>query len=350
MSRIWNGKAFIDSLATRLWDNTTTFRAQIIQFVNEIQNELASEMPLDYYEFKLKKLIPTLQADIDLSPEIPAAPTAVIASGGNLTDGSSYKVYVTFVIYDDDELHYIESEPSEASAVSTADSSNKTISLTSIPLYGGATTVSPATIHRRIYVAVLASGETSYTEPFFSQDIEDNTTTTLSITAGTSSTITPPSDSEVDQISSQPPRFNSGNRYLAREDRAKLKRYDPDSSSSSSTPSYYDYIGTRRIYLYPQLSSSATTAERTLSYDVYRRPHEIFYDITRKIDLPIEAEPALRRGVEYLNYDFKDRDGKVSKFNQYEAEKKKFFTKMRRQKGRPGFVRDVTGDTFGFEV
>lgn len=349
MSRSWNGKALIDYLGERLWDTSSSFQSKIIFWINEIQDDIAGELPVDFFSFNLKKLLPTQQEIIDLSPQIPAASTVAIASGGSLVDGTSYKVYSTFLIYDSDSGRFMESEPSEASAVVVGTSVNKTINVSAIDTYDGDTSVSPTTIYRRIYVAKKASADTAYGEPFYSQDIEDNTTTTATITTEPTSTITPPSDSEISQISGDHLYFNSGNRYLVKEDRNKLRRYDPN-GSESTTPSAFDYVGTRAIRLYPKLSSTATTAQRTLSYTVYRRPNEIFYDVDRKVDLPIEAKQALISGVIWLSYDFRDRDGVVSKRDEYRQFKAEFIKQYKRQKGRPTPIRDVSGDSMGFEV
>mgnify|MGYP000468777333 CR=1 FL=1 len=349
MSRNWNGKALIDFLGARLWDDSATFRGYIIQWVNEIQNDLAGERPLDTFAFKMKKLLPTNQEIISLSPQIPAAPTSAIAAGGTLVDGSSYKAYSTFVIWDGDQRKYIESELSSASAVSTADASNGTLSLSSIDTYSGSTSLSPSTIWRRIYVAIKASGETAYGEPFFYADIEDNTTTTLSVTAEPTSTITPPSYSEVSQISSDHLVFNSGNTYLAKIDSNLTKRYDP-TQTTSTNPTSFDFIGADSINLFPMLDASATTDQRTLSYFVHRRPHEVFYDVDREIDLPIEFRKALIEGVTWKAYEFRDRSGKESVANNYEVYKRQVLARYSRQRGAPSFIRDVSGDTQGWEV
>jgi hypothetical protein len=349
MSQQWNGKALIDWFGVRLWDSSTTFRGYIIDWINEIQNDLVADLPIDHYLFQMKKLLPTEQEIIDLSPQIPSAATAAIASGGSLTEDSSYKVYFTFVLWDADQKKYIESELSEAATEVTATATDKTINLTSIDVYDGTTTIEPQTIWRRVYVAKKASGESSYGEAFYSQDIEDNTATTLSITAEPSSTITAPSYTEVGELSSKHSYFSPGNRFLRREDMNRIKRFDPD-SSTSATPSYFDFVGSERIILYPKLSSGATTAQRTLSYYVYRRPHEIFYDVTRPVDLPIDFRKALVEGVDWKAYEFRDRAGKESKAQNYEIYKKQIIRKYKRQKQRPSTIRDVNGDFRGYEV
>lgn len=347
MSRSWNHKAVIDILVSELWNATT---ANVILWLNEIQDDLATEIPVDFFKFKLKKLLPTEQELISLSPDIPDAPTVAISSGGSLTNGSTYKVYVTFKIFNPDgTVQYIESEPSVASSAVAADASNATIDVSAIPTYPGDTSVEPASIYREIYVATLASGGSAYGEPFYHGEIADNTTTTYSITSEPASTRTPPSASEVDQLSSEHPVFLSSNKYLVREDANKLRRIDSDSYTTAA-PTHFDFIGLDKIFLYGKLSSGATTAQRTLSYYVLRRPHEFFYDVDLPVDLPIQAKKALISGVIYKGWRFNDRDGWVSQKNIYEQEKQNLIDRLTRQRGAPGSIRDVNGDTWGYEV
>jgi len=347
MSRSWNGKALLDSLGKRLWDPSSTFRSTIIEFANEIQDDIASELPLKYFLFKMKKLLPVNQEQIDLSPDIPVTPAVSMSDTGSLTVGSTYHVSYTFLIFDSDGLKYIESEPSDLSNHIIPTTANRTINVSGIGTYQGDDTASPTTIYRRIYLTIETDGVKG--DSLFITDIKNNTDTTISITDESTSTITPPSATEIDQLSSKQLYFNTGNRYMLRVDMNQIKRFSP-TSSTSTTPSSYDFLGPYRIFLYPKLASGSTTAQRTLIYWVLRRPHEIFYDVNSAIDLPITAKMAIKKGVEWLAYDYRDRDGKQGKEDEYVRYKKKFLLKMRRQKGAPSHVRDVNGSTQGFEL
>lgn len=349
MTRRWNSKAFIDQMGQRLWDDTTAFQDKIIRWANETMDDIASRQPLEHFKIQVKKLMPVSKGNLSLHLEKAGAPSvAASGSGNSLTDGSSYKVSVTFLIWDDESRNYIESEQgTESAAVAIA--SGEQIDISSIPTYSGDTSSEPATIWRRIYISELASGATAYAEPFYSQDIKDNTTTTATITADPTSTITPPSDSEVDQLSNDVLYFAAYNKYLVKQNQNQVKRFDPNSSNSGS-PDAYDNNGPFNIFIYPQLSSSATTAQRTLVYSVYRRPHEIFYDVTRDIDLPIVFRRALIAGIDARAYEYRDRNGKESKWLNYEQEVMKVLKKFRRPIGRVNSVRDVEGDCYGFSI
>jgi hypothetical protein len=349
MSRKWNGKALIDELATRLWDASDANKGRIATWINEIQDDIVSDIPLDYYKFKMKKLMPVSQDIIEISPDIHAAPTVSIASGGTLIENYVYKVLITNVIWDADLKTYIESEAGAESAEVTATAVNKTINISAIQVMGGTSTAAPTNVHRRVYIMVKTDAAgAEFSEPFFSGDITDNTTTTFSITLPTTSTISPPSDSEVDQTTGDNFVNVQSGRFLERQDMDDLRRYNPKGSDGS--PSYYDYVGTHRIKLYPRLSASSTEDQKTFTYFVFRRPHEIFYDITRPVDMPIVFKKALIEGVLWKGYEFRDRDGHQSKMNNYHMFKKEALNKTRRLKNRPSVVRDVCGDTFGYEV
>lgn len=279
----------------------------------------------------------------------PSISQVVMTDQGALENGTEYIAYTTFVIYDQDNRKYIESDLGEASLAITADLSNQSICVSSIDTFDGDTSIEPTTIYRRIYVSKKESTDTEHGEPFFYKEIQDNTTTQTCITTESTSTITPPSDSEIDQLTSDHLYFESTNRYLRQSQKNRLRRYDPD-SGETTTPESFDYAGPTKILLYKKLSSSATDAQRTLSYFVYRRPHEIFYDISREIDLPIVFKRAFMQGVRARGFFYDDRDGKVTEYNLYEQLRDDVIDRLNRQRGRPGIVRDVDGDTMGWEI
>lgn len=348
MTRRWNGKALVDELGERLWDTSSSFRSKILRWLDETLIDIASEQKLPYYKIKTKKLLPAQREIIDLAPEIAGAPTSALASGGNLTATSTYKITITFLVYDSNGKDYIESEQGTYSTERTADASNKTIDLTDIPTMGGDSSYEPSTIYRRVYVATKESGG-SYGEPFLYSTIEDNTTTTLSITDEPTSTITPPDDSELEEIASDHMVFPSSNKRLNKVSSNQIKRFDPN-SSESTTPDMFDFESQTKITLYPKLSSSATTAQRTLVYSVYRKPHKVFYDVDCEIDAPSSIKTALKAGVIAKAYEYRDRNGVESKLANYEVLKKAAIKKLKRKIGKPNPIRDVNGDTFGLEV
>lgn len=342
MSRSWNGQAVIDRVLDEIWDSSTTMRARAIIWANEIQDDIAQHLRNKWFKIKLQKLLPTGDENINLAPEKPGAPTAATSSGGSLANATAYQALVTFLIYNEDGSRYIESVAGTASAAQTTADPNLQLDLTAIPTYSGDTSEG-LTIHRRVYLITAGS------EPFFIGDIQDNTTTTYTIAAASSSTISPPSDSEVAELAADHMRFATGNRWLEKYGSNQLTRYDPD-GASSATPYAYADEGFEDIRLYPKLSASATTAQRTLIYYVYRRPHEIFYESTRPIDLPIQLKKLFMLGMKARAAEFRDWNGWQSLHDRYEAAKTREIYKLTRQKGRPLPIRDVNGTIDGFEV
>jgi len=281
-----------------------------------------------------------------------ATPTLTSVSLSDVGDGvtfSDYKVYVTYKIFDGECSSHVESQASVASGEVNADFDVQSLAVTSIPVFGGDTTVEPSVIYRSLYMAKKSSTDTDFGEPFFVANLEDNTTTTYTISSDPTSVLTPPDVSEIDQLSSEHPYLESGNKFLVRESSNKVRRADPNSSESTS-PYSYDFIGETSILLYPQLSSGATDAQRTLSYWIYRRPHKTVYVSDLDIDAPKSWEKALFEGVVWKGYEYKDRNGVQTKLNNYELFKKQLQAKARRQRGKPTAVRDVNGDTYGWEV
>lgn len=114
-----------------------------------------------------------------LGQAAPTAPTATIAAGGSLTDGSSYKAAITFY----SSSTGFESNPTATASV-TATAANKTIALTAIPTT--APNLSIDTV--RIYIQNVTSSSAF----LFVADIALGTAT-YNITAMSTSTIVPPS-------------------------------------------------------------------------------------------------------------------------------------------------------------
>ena len=155
-----------------------------------------------------------------------------------------------------------------------------------------------------------------------------------------------PGFSEVERIAEDFPMFETNDTILTRQDWKSLTRNDP-SGNTSATPTYFDYYGMNKIFLYPQLVSTASTAQRTLTYYVYRRPHEVFYDVDRAIDLPIICKRALIQGVKWKRYSFSSRSGEIEQRTLYEQFKNEITNRVSRSPGKRFSIVDVNGDVFG---
>lgn len=329
----WNGSAWANSDGTSSQSNTAA-----------VINTNAESLIDSAATIKVNAVLTNSSAS-----DRPSLTSVTLSDKGDLVTGTEYKAYISYVVWDDNLKKYMEGEINGGSTAVTADLDNQSISLTGIPVFEEAGTNSPTNIYRRIYLAAKASGESDFAEPFYVADIEDNTTTTYTISTAPTSVVTPVSDTELDKISDKHMYFPSTNVWLRREDLNKITRFDTGGSDSTS-PDFFDFLGYDRIFLYPKLSSAATVAQRTLIYWVHRRPHEFFYDVDRLVDMPITAKKALIQGIIAKGYKYRQRADWVSHHNLYEEYKNELKKRFQRKRGRFSPIRDTEGDVFGHEV
>ncbi|MGE3608009.1 MAG: hypothetical protein AB7I27_00375 [Bacteriovoracaceae bacterium] len=331
MSSIWNGNALLTRFVQKYGLSDTTSTARVLEWMNEIQEDICTDYNWPFLKFKMKKQITSSDQEIDISPQIPSAPSVALAAGGSLTTDTACYVKVTFVIFDEAQKEFssIESEASAASSVATPTGSNLKLSLTNIDTFDGSTSVKPTVIHRRVY---LKQGSGNY---YLAATIEDNTTTTLEISTNPTSTIEPPEYSLVANLSGEDPVIEGSNIRLYESKLNDLIAYDP-ALSTSGTPQYYVRTSPRRILIYPKPSSTIT-----ISYWVYRKPSRIFSDTDRVLQLDPSFKPLLDAGVTWKGYEYKDSDGQEGKLSNYETLKEKFRGSKSRTGGQALRVKEV---------
>jgi hypothetical protein len=326
----WNGSALVTRFSQKFGLQDTNSLARVLEWINEIQEDIANAAEWPFLKFKLKKYIAAGEQEISLAPEIPAAPVlSLVTNDGSLSDGT-IQVKVTFVIFGEDsrEFSSIESEPSAASNTVTITSPNSKVSVT-LPTMSGSSSVKPTNIWRRVYVSRSGGAYYLHTE------VQDNSATTVSLSADVSSVIEPPEYAMLIGLAGEDP-FNEGNeQVLCPANLQEILEYDPG-LSSTGTPNYYARVGKKKIMIYPKPSAAFT-----LSYWVYRIPQRIFSNTTRAIQLEPVLKTLLDAGVTWKGYEYKDSDGVESKLSNYETLKSSFSSSLGKTKGPDRSVRIV---------
>lgn len=327
MSRSWNGYDLVNEFSALLGDTGTAFKARVLGWLNDIVEDISASHDWPHLKVKGQKKLTALAENHNLYIAAPGAPSVAIAAGGSLTDGSVYKVYVTFY----QSSNGYESTAGTASATATATAVNKTINVTSIP-----TSTEPLVTSRRIYLQ-KDSGEI-----YYYSEIADNTTTTATITAEVSSTIEPPDIVGIEKVIGDPWLETSSQLEYRDLDQLRLLFMG---SWESGTPSYWAGIGNNQITLYPTPSSAMT-----LSYYYKRRPAKLYNSTDSQPDLPLNLKSVLRAGVIAYGFEYRDRNGQESKRSNYEMLLREAISEQGSDKRRQLRVRDVVGDSDGWEA
>lgn len=326
MSRSWNGLKLVDEFSAALGDTSTAFKSKVLGWLNDGIFDIATKNDLRHFLVKGKKLLTADEEFQNLEITPPEAPDVELADDGDLSNGSSYRVLVTFT-----QSNGVESQAGEISDEVTCDADSKTIEVTNIP-----TSLESLITGRKVYLSKDDG-------PFYFVTELDDSETSLTIDEDTDSTIEPPDYDSIRKLSGSPFFEDSPSVYLQHRDYDQLRML-VQGQWSIGNPEYFASLDDNRIALYPIPAN-----EFDLSFTYYRNPFRLYYSEDSQPDLPVRYKPALKAYVIAAGYEYRDRDGAELKRANFRNERDEALNG-----GKPAnveyVVRDVNGSAFGMEI
>ena len=328
MSRAWNGDSLVNELSALLGDTSAAFQVKVLGWLNDTIFDIATRHDWGHHLTKGKKILASGEESHSLELGSPEACTVALATGGTLSENSKYSVIVTYV-----QANGVETPSGAASSVLTMTGATLSMSLSAIP-----TSLESLVTKRNVY---LQKDDLGY---FLHTTIDDNFTTTLTISDATSSVIEPPDYEVIRRLKGSP--FFEGNpsNYLIYKDIDQL-RLMAQGQWQTGTPAYFSPVESNSISTYPIPSS-----DLEVSFNYYRNPFKIYDSINSQPDLPIYLKPALKAGVIAIGYEYRDRAGQEIKKANYENALIDAINRGGRVANIEYSVRDVYGSFDGFEV
>ena len=328
MSRSWNGESLVDELSALLGDTSTTFKTRVLGWANDIIFDIATRHDWGHHLVKGKKILALGEEIHNLEIESPGAATISLAADGSLTEGSTYSVLFTFL-----QSNGVETLAGEASNSVTTLADAKTISIEDIP-----TSPESMVTSRNVY---LKKDDGEY---YFHSNIDDNFSTTLTISTDTESVIQPPDYEAIRRIKGAPFFEGSPSIYLKYKDEDQLRALAQGLWPQGS-PEYFSPVDGNTFVTYPSPSF-----DMEISFNYYRYPKKLYYTSDSQPDLPINLKPALKAGVIALGYEYRDRAGQELKKANYENALVDSINRGARVANVEYVVKDVYGNFDGVEV
>lgn len=330
MSATWNGSALQTEYATMLGDTKTSFKTKVLGWMNDVIDEIAQAHQWGFHRVKGKKVLTASAEEHDLFITPPTAPTIAAAAGAGLTDGSSYKVAVTFV----EGTAQMESKRGTASASVSPTGANLQLAVTAIPVSGSSLCTA-----RKIYLQKDGGAWYLY------KTISNNTATTTTISAETTDTTEAPDRNNILRLDGRPFFETGPSRQLTYKSLSQLRLLYQGAWSTGS-PSYWSDVWHDRIILYPAPSSAYT-----ISFYCHRFPNKVFASVDSQPDLPQSFRRLLQQGVKAMGYEYRERAD-------WRQESEKFYAMLAEAisnhgtptGGIPATVNDTQGDSDGYEV
>ena len=328
MSRAWNGDSLVNELSALLGDTSAAFQVKVLGWLNDTIFDIATRHDWGHHLTKGKKILSGGEESHVLEVASPGACDVALSIGGTLSENSVYSVIVTYV-----QANGVETPSGKASTSLTMTGSTLSMSLTAIP-----TSLESLVTKRNVYLQKDGLGY------FLHSTLDENFTTTLTISSGTSSVIEPPDYEVIRRLKGSPFFEGSPSVYLTYKDIDQL-RLMAQGQWSQGTPQYFSPVESNSISTYPMPSSDIE-----VSFNYYRNPFKIYDSIDSQPDLPIYLKPALKAGVIAIGYEYRDRAGQEIKKANYENALIDAINRGGRVANIEYSVRDVYGNFNGFEV
>lgn len=321
---MWNGKDLVDEFSRNLGDTSERFKGYVKTWINDIEREICSDHTWGFLLTKGKKTLTSGEEEQSLLITAPSAPTVAIAAGGSLTSGSTYKVKLSH--YDPNSKNEI---ISEESASVTASGANLTINLSGLSVSS-----EEYFTQRRIY---LSKDDGEF---YLYATITNQSSTTSSITAETTSKIIAPEFTYINKLSGNPFfESNMGQLDYLPIDQLRLLY---SGEFTSGTPESWGDMSHDKVLLYPKPSSALE-----LSFYYYKVPRGIYYEKTSSPTLPISFKNVLEAGIEWKGAKFRDRSDASLKYEYYQKTLQEAIEDLGKVSTANARVRDVVGDSSG---
>lgn len=322
----WNGAGLVSDFSSELGDTSDTFKARVLGWINDGLVDIATSHKWPFMRERGQSVLTASQDTHNIVPSAPTAPSGAISTGGALTADSVYKVLITFY----ESVAGVESIRGAESASITPTGTDLTIDLTSIPV-----SAFPLVTARRIY---LSKDGGSF---FYSGEIANNTATTASITADTTSTALPPDDSYVYVIDGD--LYLENNRFLRNQSLQGLRFETNAQLNTSGTPSVWASVNQEQVVVYPRPSSNTT-----VTFYYFKMPDYVFDSIDSVIPMPKFMYECIHDYVIWRGFQYRDRNGQESKRANYDNNLRTQISKKGSDKKGSGRVRSVTADSDGY--
>lgn len=322
----WNGQDLVDDFSAELGDTSSSFEIKVTRWINEGLRDIATSHEWPFLRTRGQSILAASTDTNSLVPVKPTAPTLAALAGGSLTADSVYKVLVTYY----EGVAEVESIAGEASASITPTGSDLSITVTNIPVSAW-----PLVTARKIY---LSKDGAAY---YLYSTIANNTATTTTITANTSSTFTPPDQWYINKIDGD--LYLENNQVLEGYSLQRLRYETNGQTSPTGTPSVWASINQTSVAVYPK-----PTANTTATFYYFKLPAQVFNSSESVPQIPSWMYEALHDYVIWRGYQYRDRAGQESKRANYDNALRIQISRKGTDKKKSGRVRSVTPDSDGY--